>query len=108
MKCTFNKIKIFSGVTLALEKSFQFIHSNTHLNPCEKVPLNQIKIGVHVCFVQVKILKLVWRSGRPDAPQCVHFPTDICSVIQEGEIKVEKCVHRGTSARRERHTLSLG
>ena len=38
----------------------------------------------------------------------MHFPTDICSVIQEGEITDEKCVHQGTSMRRERHTLSLG
>ena len=45
---------------------------------------------VHVCFVQVTILKLVWRSRRADAHWCVHFPTDICSVIQEGEITVEK------------------
>jgi len=30
------------------------------------------------------------------------------SVIQEGEITVEECAHRGPSARRERHTLSLG
>jgi len=29
-------------------------------------------------------------------------------VIQEGEITVEKYAHRGASARRERHTLSLG
>ena len=38
------------------------------------------------------ILKLAWRSQRADASQCAHFPTDICSVIQEGgEITVEKC-----------------
>ena len=29
-------------------------------------------------------------------------------MIQEGEITVEKCAHRGTPAHRERHTLSLG
>jgi len=29
-------------------------------------------------------------------------------MIQEGEITVEKCAHRGASVRRERHTLSLG
>ena len=63
---------------------------------------------VHVCFVQVTILKLVWGSWRADAPRCTHFPSDICSVIQEGEITVEKCTHRGASVRRERHTLSLG
>ena len=51
------------------------------------------------------ILKLVWRS---DAPWCAHFPTDICSVIKEGEITVEKCAHQGALAHRERHTLSLG
>jgi len=61
---------------------------------------------VHICFVQVTILKLVRRSRRADAPRCAHFPIDICSVIQEG--KVEKCMHRGASARRERHMLSLG
>ena len=53
---------------------------------------------VHVFFVQVTILKLVWRSRRVDVPRCVHFPSDFCSVIQQGEITVEKCVHRGTSA----------
>ena len=51
----------------------------------------------YVCFVQVTILKLVWRSRRADTPQCAHFPTDICSVIQEGEITEEKCAHRGAS-----------
>ena len=40
---------------------------------------------VHVCFVQVTILKLVWPSQCADMPRCMHFPTDICSVIQEGE-----------------------
>jgi len=60
------------------------------------------------CFVQVTILKLVWSSRGSDAPRCTHFPTDICSVIQEGEITVEKCAHRGASARWECHTLSLG
>ena len=50
------------------------------------------------------ILKLVWSSRRVDAPGCAHFPTDICSLIQEGVITVEKCA----SAHRERHTLSLG
>ena len=35
-------------------------------------------------FVQVTILKLVWCSRRADAPRCAHFPTYICSVIQEG------------------------
>jgi len=56
----------------------------------------------------VTILKLVWCSRRADAPRCAHFPTDICSVIQEGEITVEKWAHRGATARQERHTLSLG
>ena len=54
------------------------------------------------------ILKLVWRSRRADEPQCAHFPSDICSGIQEGEITGEKCAHRGASARQECHTLSLG
>ena len=38
----------------------------------------------------------------------VHFPTDICSVIREGVITVEKCAHRGPSARQEHDKLSLG
>jgi len=63
---------------------------------------------LHVCLVQVTILKLVWRSRRSDVPRCAHFPTDICSLIKEGEITLEKCTHRGASAHRERHTLSLG
>ena len=46
---------------------------------------------MHVCFVQVTILKLVGCSRGADAPRCAHFPSDICSVIQEGEITVEKC-----------------
>ena len=25
---------------------------------------------------------------------CPHFPTDICSMIQEGEVTVEKCAHQ--------------
>ena len=53
-------------------------------------------------------LKLAWRSRHADAPRCMHFPTDICYVFQEGEITVEKCAHRGASARQERHMLSLG
>jgi len=63
---------------------------------------------VLVCFVKVTILKPVWRSRCADAPRCAHFPSDICSVIQEDEITVEKCAHLGASACRERHTLSLG
>ena len=63
---------------------------------------------VHVCFVQVTILNIVWRSRLDDAPRCAHFSTDICCVIQEGVITVEKCAHQGTSAHWVRHTLSLG
>ena len=63
---------------------------------------------VHVCFVQVTILKLVWCSRCAGAPRCAPFPTDICSVIPEGVLTVEKCAHRSASARREPHTLSLG
>ena len=63
---------------------------------------------VHVCFAQVTILKLVWRSRLADAPRCAHFPTDICAVIQEGEITVAKCAQRGASAHQEPHTLSHG
>ena len=43
----------------------------------------------HVCFVQVTILKLVWHSRHTGAHRCAYFPTDISSVIQEGEITVE-------------------
>ena len=43
-------------------------------------------------------LLMRWRA---EVPQCAHFPTDICSVIQECEIMWD------TSARWERHTLSL-
>ena len=32
------------------------------------------------------------RSQRADAPLCMHFPTDICCVIQEGVISVQKSV----------------
>ena len=54
------------------------------------------------------ILKLVWRSRHVDAPRCAHFPTDICSLIQEGVITVEKWEHRGASVHMVHHTLSLG
>ena len=63
---------------------------------------------VHVFFVQVTILNIVWRSRHADVFQCAHFSTDICSVIQEGVKSIEKCAHRGTSARQERQMLSLG
>ncbi len=43
-----------------------------------------------------------------DAPWCAHFSSAICCVNQEGVISLEKCAHRGASARRECHTLSLG
>ena len=56
---------------------------------------------VHVCFVQVTILKLVWRSRHVDEPRSAHFPIDICSVIQEGEITVEMCALRGASVCRD-------
>ena len=48
---------------------------------------------VHVCFVQVTILNIVWRSRHADAPRCAHFSSDICCVIQEGVITEEKCAH---------------
>ena len=63
---------------------------------------------VHVCFVQVKMLNIVWCSRGTVGPRCAHFSTDICCVIQEGLITVEKCAHRGASARQECHMLSLG
>ena len=40
VKCPFNKIKILGWVTLALEKSFQLINSDTHLNSRKTVPLS--------------------------------------------------------------------
>ena len=48
---------------------------------------------VPVCFFQVTILNIVCRCQRAYTPWCAHFPTDICSVIQEGVITVEKCAH---------------
>jgi len=39
VKCPLNKIKILCWRTLPLEKSFQFICSNTHLNSRETVTL---------------------------------------------------------------------
>ena len=43
---------------------------------------------VHVCFVQVTLLSIVWRSRHADAPRCVQFSIDICCAIQEGVITV--------------------
>ena len=59
---------------------------------------------VHVCFVQVKILKLVWCSRRADAPRCAHFSTVISPSRITEQMTVGKCAHRGTSAHRERQT----
>ena len=88
------------------------MESDTHLQDLDVLSIHVMLVQVcfvHICLVQVTILKLVWRSQRADPPRCApHFPTDICSVIQEGEIFVEKCVHRGASACQEHHTLSLG
>ena len=53
---------------------------------------------VHICFVQVTILNIVWSSGHADVPPWAHFSTDNCFVIQEGVITVEKRTPRGTSA----------
>ena len=39
VKCPFNKIKILWWAASALEKSFQVIYNNTHLNSRETVPL---------------------------------------------------------------------
>ena len=39
---------------------------------------------IHVCFVQVTIWNIFWRSRHSHAPRCAHFPTDICCLIQEG------------------------
>ena len=43
------------------------------------------------------ILKSVWRSPRAGAPWCAHFPADICSVIEDSVMIVEKCAHRDES-----------
>ena len=91
------RIKILPRLSLLL-------HTNSKLNMERGVQV----CFVHVCFVQVTILKPVWSSQHADAPRCAHFPTDICSVIQEGDITVEKGTHRGASVRQECHTLSLG
>jgi len=32
---------------------------------------------IHVCFVQVTILNIAWRSRHAHAPRCAHFPIDI-------------------------------
>jgi len=56
----------------------------------------------------LSLLNIACRSRLADAPQRAPFAIDIWCVIQEGVITVEKSVHRGASARRERHTLSLG
>ena len=53
---------------------------------------------VHVCFVQVTIVNIVWPFRRADAPWNAHFySSDICCVIQEGLLTVENCAHRGAS-----------
>jgi len=52
---------------------------------------------IHVCFVQVTILNIVWRSRRADVPPCAHFSNNISWVIQEGVKWIEKCPHRGAS-----------
>ena len=91
--------------------------SSCHTYWTEISPKRVLWYFVHVCFVQVTILKLVQVTilklvGAPDAltrlGEHMHFPTDICSVIQEGEKTVEKCAHRAMSARRQRHMFSLG
>ena len=46
----------------------------------------------------------MWRSGHADAPQCAHFSTVISPSWITEQISVEKCAHRGASARRERQT----
>ena len=42
VKCPMNKIKIFKWMTLALEKSFRLINSNTHLNSHEIVAFSRV------------------------------------------------------------------
>jgi len=60
-------------------------------------------------FVQVTVLTVVWRSRRADAPRCAHFPSDICSVIQEGACDNSR---KARASRRVSasgaHALSLG
>ena len=60
---------------------------------------------INVCFVQVTILNIIWRSRCADVPWCAHFPNYISWVIQEGVKWIEKCAHRGASARWERLTM---
>ena len=50
------------------------------------------------------MLSFVWRSQRADAPQCVHFTTDICCGIQEDVITVEKIVRTKARQRVRRAT----
>ena len=92
---TISDKKYFSMIILFIEKKWlnTYVHS-LHSLALTKKKEKIIRIisrhipvlwcFVHVCFVQVTILKLVWRSRRADAPRWAHFPTDICSVIQEG------------------------
>ena len=62
-------------------------------------PISVVLCFVHVCFVQVTILDIVWRSRRAEAFRCVHFSSDIYCEIQEGVKSMEKCA---------RHTRASG
>jgi len=81
-----------TGICIVYRHDFRPI-SNGSLPQFLLCPFWVLWCFVHVCFVQVTIFKLVWRSCRADAPRGAHFPTGICSVIQEVEITVEKCAN---------------
>ena len=61
---------------------------------------------IHVCFIQVTM------CGAPDGLTRFHAHTFLLLSHPLGSHNkcqyVEKCAHRGKSARREHHTLSLG
>ena len=75
MKKPFDKIKILWWQTIALEKSFPLIYSNTHLNSHETVPLKFRKYD-----------RLVIQWGLQFKNQKIHFvsvkpPSFLCIVL---------------------------
>ena len=80
-------------------------NSNFHVKYSQKT-FRELRRKFFFFFFFFRFVLSKWQVWN--LPQCAHFPTDICSVIQEGEITVEKCAHRSASARRELHTLSHG
>ena len=66
-----------------------------------------VKVGeVHWCLFHVRFVQAKW-VALPTRWRASYLLCDICCVIQEGEITVEKCTHRGASARRERNSFCL-